>query len=191
MYRIDPITNIFRSEKDQLGNIEVDHFFLSNISLYYVLIAVFIKKVLPDLRNTHNFFLPTAFTLEIVVMSLFWPLFIKDRKLVKNAVIEFDSPIEMYVTEFPMHLFPFLIVLLEFEFKKIEKTKYHRVFFILFCVFYFFISEMLIHRKNVFLYGFLAPLEFYSRIALFIGVLIFTLLSYEISISQINKLVGK
>lgn len=189
--RIEFISNLFRpKDKKQIITIK-EWLFFTNISLIYTALCVisgFLMNYYAFFNRVYLFLLPTAFILEILVVCMFWPLFTIKPSLVKSNIAPYPNLFIFYLREFPKHLFPLLILLIELQGVNIKKDWAHRHFFIIFLISYFCINELLIHYKKIYLYPFLEALNFISRIVIFFLIGIFCIALYEILAHRVSSI---
>lgn len=182
---IEFVSNTYKTKRDKLTFGKHEFFFFTNISLFYTIFCVIsgiLKHQIGFFKEIYIFSLATAFILEILVVVMFWPLFIASPSLVKAYIPSGIPKTKLYIKEFPKHLFPLLILLIELQGITIEKRWSHRIFFIIFSIAYFFINEILIAYENLYLYPFFRKLGIYGRGILFLTVLIGCISLYEVSI---------
>lgn len=185
---IEFISNLYKPGKMKLEFRKNEFFFFTNISLFYTVFCIFtgyLKTKISLFNEIYLFSLITAFILELLVVFMFWPLFFIDPSLVKARIPKNKNKLKMCFDEFPKHLFPLLVLLIEIQGINIEKRSSHKLFFIVFSTIYFLISEALIVYDDIYLYPLFRKLNTVGRGILFFLVLVISILVYEISIFAI------
>lgn len=178
----EPLSNNFRSEIDKVPYTKNEFLHFTNISLIYTIFCVFIgliKDWSPAFNQLYKFILPTSIVLEMMVTLLFWSLFLINPGLVKCTSFRHDGSILSYSGEFPKHLFPLVILLMEQCGMDLRKAWEHRIFLIFFSIAYFILAETLIIRESNYLYPFLRHFTLRGRTLFFTATMITSIVFYE------------
>lgn len=137
---------------------DLKHLYFTNISLYLTLITVVIGGICKYRRkfsHLYNILLPMSFTLEIVVTSVFWGLYLINPELIKNKLsLEpgFETPI---IEEIGTHLFPpFLLFLNQLDMIVIYH-KMQSIAIISFCITWYGIISIVAHQRGKYIYPFM------------------------------------
>lgn len=182
VYSFEPLSNKFKPEISRVQCTKNDFLYFTNISLFYTAFCVaigFLTYYFPALESLHKFVLPTSIVLEITVTILFWGLFFINPGLVKAGATANKISILRLYTEFPKHLFPLITLLIEQSGLKLQRSWQHRLFLILFGIFYGSLSEALIFHESNYLYPFFRVFTFKGRAAIFILSILINILFYE------------
>lgn len=179
----EPLSNSFRSEVNRIPYTKNEFLHFTSISLFYTIFCVFVGLVKdwnPVLDQLHKFILPTSIVLEMMVTLLFWSLFLTNPSLVKCASFRGARDIVPYYSnEFPKHLFPLIILLMEQSGMDLRRAWKHRIFLIFFSIAYFVLAEALIICESNYLYPFLRYFTFRGRVLFFVAATIASILFYE------------
>lgn len=137
------------------------------------------KDIDHKIKRLYDFILPTCITLEIMVTVSFWILFLINPYLVKSDYIP-NTTIFGYSYEFPKHLFPLLILLIEQTGLSIERSWSHHLFLICFGFVYGALNESLIIYDQTYLYPFFKKIAFCYRLCFFLASTLINIFFYEI-----------
>jgi len=183
VYSFEPLSNNFKPQISRIQYTKDDFLFFTNISLFYTTFCVivgFLKQLAPTLNKLHRFLLPTSIVLEMMVTTFFWILFLINPSLVKKDFNKSGFSLLSLYTEFPKHLFPLLILMIEQAGMKLERMWTHKLFFIGFGIFYGSLSEILIISESNYLYPFFKKFSFKGRILFFVASILINFFFYEV-----------
>lgn len=181
-----PLTKVIRGNQEILSKNE--YFYFTNLGLFLTITCVvigLIKSFFAQnniLKKFYSFLIPISIVLEICVTIVFWLIFFIDPKLVKEDYCNLDGKIDLYsyFSEFPKHLFPLIILILEQSGIVFKRDLNHRIFFIVFSICYCSFSEFLIRKHKNYLYPFFKKMNFLGRLTIFSIISICCILFYEI-----------
>lgn len=182
IYDLEFISDIFMPEDKKAGFGITDHFFFTNLSLYMVFICVlsgYLRNRQKTIASLHILTLPVALILELIVTKLFWTLFFIDWRLVKRRKTA-ATGILYYCNEFPRHLFPLAIMVIEYLNFRIKKSKKHMVLLATFTILYFTLLELLRIKYDIQLYRFLAIMSPLQRFFTFLALFFYSVFIYQL-----------
>lgn len=179
--------NVIAGNLKLINNLEQvelrDFFFLSNIALSLTICTVIfgLMKCFSRILNvTHTFISTITLILETIVTLNFWILFLINPKLVKNNLDSSTITLCSVLKEFPKHLLPFIILIMEQRGKQVKKSNLHIVFFFLFTLCYFILNETYTAFTSDFLYPFFKKITFFERSLLFIIMFGISVVFYQV-----------
>ncbi|KAI5147999.1 hypothetical protein ENBRE01_0059 [Enteropsectra breve] len=163
---------------NDLGVMLKEYFFFTNIALCYTILVValgLVGMMWKQTQRIYRFTLSTAIVLEIMVTITFWILYLIDPK----HVIEDHDSNSRLIGEFPKHVFPLVILLIEQRGISLAKSGYHRLFIVVFVTIYYLLSELYLHISSGFLYPFFKVFSPLHRVLFFCFMCISALGAYE------------
>ncbi|KAM0681446.1 hypothetical protein GINT2_000648 [Glugoides intestinalis] len=162
----------------------------TKISLFLTIISAIsgvIHRLTGNYHFIENFFLPISFTFEFIVTTVYWALFMIDKRLIvdKNTLKPgCETPL---LSTFSSHVFPLILAYIDRIDFKMKPKDYHIIFFILFGVFYYICVTLYASYFGTYIYPFLDKLGCYQRISFFIGIAIVGICFYKLQIRLVDK----
>ncbi|RVD90544.1 hypothetical protein TUBRATIS_30280, partial [Tubulinosema ratisbonensis] len=133
----------------------------------YILINKLFKRKIDTLLKLHSLFSNISYGLEIVVVSVYWPMNFIKPELINSSAYKYGYRIPFF-KQMSIHVFPFIICLVEVLTCKIDNTLHKYVGMFVICTCYSSAITIFCGKFNFkYPYGFLKKLNFFTTLLLF------------------------
>lgn len=157
---------------------DIEALYMTNMGLYLSIFAVsigFIKQRSTNLAKIYTSILPTVFTIEFGVTTVFWTFYAIDPKFLVNRKFLLEGYQTPLLTELGIHLFPFILLFIDQYNVPMPNDKKQRAFLLIFFTSWITTVVILGETKGKYLYpfmnkfsnGFPKILYFYASIPVF------------------------
>lgn len=145
----------------------------TKISLFITIVAAvsgIINRLTGNYHFVKNFLLPISFTFEFIVTSVYWTLFVIDKRLIvdkESLVPGNETPL---ISQLASHIFPLILSCIEYIDFDLKPQWHHLIFFIFFGIFYYTLVTIYASLFGKYVYPFLDHLGTFQRVLFFVGV---------------------
>lgn len=147
----------------------------TKISLFLTLMSALsgiIHRLTGNYSFMRDFLLPISFTFEFIVTSVYWTLFVIDKRLIINSE-SLKSGLETpMISMLASHIFPMVLSCIEHLDFTSRVNSYHMIFFAIFAILYYMVVTAYASYFGKYIYPFLDKLNGWQKMLFFVGIFI-------------------
>lgn len=169
-----------------ISNIEYNNFkylLFTKISLFLTVMASIsgiINRLTGNYHFIKDFFLPISFSFEFIVTLVYWILYLINKKLIVDSNTLIPGNETTLLSRLSSHIFPMILVCLEYIDFSPNKNEYHIIFFGIFGILYYILVTVYALWFGKYIYPFLDNLNTIQRVLFFLIISVLGLIVYYV-----------